>query len=116
MKKLEYFTIRIDYFEETWFPKNEDSLTKYDFKLWSYADKFVFAGTKKELIKSGQLDKYILFSNNDVESFNHIMNQCLDSNSKVSISKFEETLKHIFTETNDSKNDKKLYFLIFLEK
>ena len=72
-----------------------------------YSGKFNFTGTKKELIKSGDLKKYILFSNNAVESFNHIMNQCLDSNSRVSISKFEEILKYIFIRMNSNtdKND-----------
>ena len=87
--KIDKFDEFISYFKETWFPKNNEANTKYEFTLWGYSEKFDFSRTKKELIKSGDLKKYILFSNNAVESFNHIMNQCLDSNSRVSISKFE---------------------------
>ena len=53
------------------------------------------------------MEKYIFFSNNAVESFNHLINQCLDNNTKVSISKFEEMLKFIFirfTSNNKSEN------------
>ena len=71
----------LEYFESTWFPVKEGDNTKFEFDLWNYANKFNFKGNKKQLIKNGELDKYILFSNNAVESFNHLMNQCIDSNS-----------------------------------
>ena len=38
----------------------------------------------------------IVIINNAVESFNLLMNQCLEHNSKVSISKFIDILKFIF--------------------
>ena len=47
----------------------------------------------------------MLFSNNAVESFNHLINQCLEKNTRVSISKFEEIIKFIFirfTSNNES--------------
>ena len=102
--KIDKFDEFIFYFEETWFLKNNEANTKYEFTLWGYSGKFNFSGTKKELIKSGDLEKYILFSNNAVESFNHIMNQCLYSNSRVSISKFEEIFKYIFIRMNSNTN------------
>lgn len=37
--------------------------------LWNYYDKFDFRETQKQLNDSGSLEKYILFSNNAVESF-----------------------------------------------
>ena len=55
-------------------------------------DKFNFKGNKNQLIKKGELDKYISFSNNAVESFNHFLNQCLEHNSKDSKSKFIDNL------------------------
>lgn len=75
--------------------------------LWSYYDKFDFRETQKKLIDSGSLEKYILFSNNAVESFNHLMIKCLDSNTRVILSKFEEILKYIFIHMNSltNKND-----------
>ena len=92
-EKIDQF---IDYFERTWFPVTDSDVTKYDFNLWNYSDKFNFKGNKNQLIKKGELHKYILFSNNAVESFNHLMNQCLEHNSKVIISKFIDILKFIF--------------------
>ena len=68
----------------------------YKFSLWNYTSKFKFKGTKFSLFKEGEIDKYIFFSNNAVECFNHLINQCVDINTKVSISKFEEILKFIF--------------------
>lgn len=47
------------------------------FKTASYY-KFDFIENKYQLIKEGELDKYVLFSNNAVESFKHLINQCLD--------------------------------------
>ena len=47
--KDEKFAEFIEYFEETWFPINEECSTKYDFDLWSYVNKFEFVGNKKEL-------------------------------------------------------------------
>ena len=47
-----------------------------------------------------------------MESFNHLINQCLDSNTKASVSKFEEILKYIFirmnsySEINDSNKER----------
>ena len=94
----------IDYFERTWFPVNDSDVTKYDFNLWNYSDKFNFKGNKNQLIKKGELHKYILFSNNAVESFNHLMNQCLEHNNKVSISKFIDILKFIFIRMSSNKD------------
>ena len=62
------------------------------------------------MFKEGEIDKYIFFSNNAVESFNHLINQFLDNNTKFSISKFEEIIKFIFirfTPNNESENTNK---------
>ncbi len=47
-----------------WFPVIDSDITKYDFNLWNYSNKFNFNGNKNQLIKKGELDKCILFSNN----------------------------------------------------
>ena len=39
-----------------------------------------------------------------VESFNHLMNQCLEHNNKVSISKFIDILKFIFIRMSSNKD------------
>ena len=62
------------------------------------------------ILKNGELSNYILFSNNACESFNHLINQCISSNIRVNIVKFEEVLKFIFIRmesNNDSDNKKK---------
>ena len=109
--KLENYEKFLDYFEETWFPKNDSDKPYYEFELWNYSDKFDFKGNKNQLIKAGELEKYVLFSNNAVESFNHLINQCLDSNSRVSASKFEEVLKYIFIRfTSNNENEKNIKY------
>ena len=109
--KTEPFNKFIDYFEHTWFSINDsENASIYEFSLWNYTSKFKFKGTKSSLFKKGEIDKYIFFSNNAVESFNHLINQCLDNNTKVSISKFEEILKFIFirfTSNHESENNSK---------
>ena len=41
-----------------------------------------------------------------MESFNNLINQCLDSNSRVSASKFEDVLKFVFIRfTSNNEND-----------
>ena len=106
--KSENYDKFLDYFENTWLSLNDnenDSI--YEFNLWNYSSKIKFKGNKTSLFKQGEMEKYIFFSNNAVESFNHLLNQCLDNNTKVSISKFEEMLKFIFirfTSNNESEN------------
>ena len=46
-----------------------------------------------------------------MESFSHLINQCLDSNSRVNASKFEEILKFIFIRfTSNNENDKNIRY------
>lgn len=46
-----------------------------------------------------------------MEGFNHLINQCLDSNNRVSASKFEEILKFIFIRfTLNNENDKNIWY------
>ena len=93
-----------DYFEDTWFPLQDSDKTKFDFDIWKYKNKFNFKGNKSKLLKDGELSNYILFSNNACESLNHLINQCLSSNTKVNIIKFEEILKFVFIRM-ESKNE-----------
>lgn len=97
----------IDYFEKSWFPKSESDTTKYDFVYGAIMINLISEKQKNQLIDSGLLEKYILFSNNAVELFNHLMNKYLDQNTRASISKFEEILKYILILMNSltNKND-----------
>ena len=98
----------IEYFESNWFPLNDNNETRFDFELWSYKNKFNFKGNKKSIIKQGENENYILFSNNAVDSFNHLMNKIIEANNKVSISKFEDLLKFIFIRMSSKhRNDNK---------
>ena len=65
-------------------------LTKYEFKLWNYNHKFKFEGNKNRLISENNLNEYNSLTNNYVESFNHLLNECLSHNTKVSFNNFEE--------------------------
>ena len=103
--KNDKFDEFLEYFQDTWFPIGNNLNTLYDFDLWNYSNKFKFKGNKNSLFKKGEIDKYVLFSNNAVENFNHLINQCLEKNTRVSISKFEEIIKFIFirfTSNNES--------------
>ena len=84
-----------DYFETTWFPY-EDNETKFSFDLWSYCKKFSFKGNKKTLIEENKLEDYVFFTNNGCESFNHLINECIKTNNKISFNKFEEMFKNLF--------------------
>ena len=110
MKKGAHLEVNklIDYFEHTWFSiNNSENASIYEFSIWNYSSKFKFKGTKTLLFKEGEIDKYIFFSNNAVESFNHLINQCLDNNTKVSISKFEEILNSYLSDLLQITNLKK---------
>ena len=75
--KIEMFIKFSEYFEHTWFSINDSENTSiYEYSLWNYSSKIKFKGTKTSLFKEGEIDKYIFFSNNAVESFNHLINPC----------------------------------------
>ena len=62
------------YIEETWLNLEDDEYTKFDFKLWSYINKFSFSNTRnKVLISESALNKYIFISNNCCESINNLI-------------------------------------------
>ena len=89
---------------------DSENTSIYEYSLWNYSSKIKFKGTKTSLFKEGEIDKYIFFSNNAVESFNLLINPCLNNNTKVSVSKFEEIIKFIFirfTPNNESENTNK---------
>lgn len=85
-----------DYFESTLLPLENDIKTKFEFDLWSYHGKFEFKGNKKKLADENKLKYYVYFTNNACESFNHLINQCILSNNKVSFNKFEDIIKYVF--------------------
>ena len=102
-----------DYFEDTWLSLTDSDKTKFDFYMWNYKNKFNFKGNKYKLLNDDELSNYILFSNNACESFIHLINQCISSNTRVNIVNFEEVLKFIFIrmESNNDSNKKKKEWL-----
>ena len=64
--KNDKFDEFLEYFQDTWFPIGNNLNTLYDFDLWNYSNKFKFKGNKNSLFKKGEIDKYVLFSNNAV--------------------------------------------------
>lgn len=82
--------------------------SKFDFNLWSYTNKFKFKGNKKKLIEEGILKEYVNFTNNSVESFNHLLNECINHNNKVSFTKFEDILKYVFIRMEGEKENKNI--------
>ena len=92
------------YFEKNWLSLENPLESKYEFNLWSYYEKFNFKGNKKKLISEGNLQEYVNFTNNGVESFNHLLNGIINHNNKVSFAKFEELIKYVFIRMEGSKD------------
>ena len=70
---------------------------QYEFKIWSYYNKFDFKKQRnKKLISQDSLDEYIFISNNCCESINNLINNYIHINSKVSIDRFESIIKTLF--------------------
>ena len=58
------------YFEQTWLNLEENDPVKYEFKIWTYFEKFDFKNARKKvLISRDTLDEYIFVSNNEILSF-----------------------------------------------
>lgn len=96
------------YFENNWLSLENSDKSKFDFDLWSYNNKFKFKGNKKKLIEEGILQEYVNFTNNSVESFNHLLNECINHNNKVSFTKFEDILKYVFVRMEGAKENKNI--------
>ena len=104
---IEEYSNFYNYFENNWLSLENAESSKYDFSLWSYNNKFKFKGNKKKLIDDGILKEYVNFTNNSVESFNHLLNECINHNNKVSFTNFEDILKYVFVRMeggNENKN------------
>ena len=85
------------YFEQTWLNMEDNDNVKYEFKTWSYYNKFDFKKARnKKLISQESLDEYIFISNNCCESLNNLINNYIHVNSKVSIDRFESIIKTLF--------------------
>ena len=48
------------------------------------------------MVSEGNLQEYDNSADNGIESFNHILNEIINHNNKVSFVKFEELLKYVF--------------------
>ena len=101
-----------EYFESTWLSLEDNYKSKFDIELWSYYNKFNFKGNKNKLINEDRLNDYVFFTNNCVESFNNLLNKCINYNTKISFAKFEEVIKFVFIRMegeNDDENQIKDY-------
>ena len=103
----EQFSEFFDYFETTWLNPNKDIKTKFEFDIWSYYGKFDFKNQRKKyLISEEALDEYIFLSNNACESCNNLINNYIEINSKVGLSKFETILKSLFIRMESNRVNK----------
>ena len=103
----EEFKTFFEYFENTYFPLDKDIKSKYDFSLWNYTDKLKIEGNKNSLFKENNYKTNFDFSNNCCESLNHLINEILDVNNNVSITKFAEIIKFIFIRFNVNREKNK---------
>ena len=62
------------YFEKYWLNEDINKETVYDFAMWSYYGKFDFKTSKKQLVDDSTLNENVFYSNNCVESLNHVIN------------------------------------------
>ena len=103
----EQFSSFYKYIEETWLNLEDDEYTKFDFKLWSYINKFSFSNTRnKVLISESALNKYIFISNNCCESINNLINNFIQANTKVSLDRFETIIKTLFIRVKCNRTNK----------
>ena len=88
----EEYELFFDYFENTWMKINEENNVKFV----TYYGKFDFKKNRNKIIKDTVLDEYVFCSNNACESVNNLINNFIQINSQVSLSKFETIIKTLF--------------------
>ena len=124
--ETEEYELFFDYFENIWMKINEENNVKFDFDLWTYYGKFDFKANRKKIIKEYALDEHAFCSNNECESINNLINNFIQINSQVSLTKFETIIKTLFIrlECNRNNSNQKneriihkqvLYYQILLE-
>ena len=77
------------------------------FSLWNYTDKLKIEANKNSIFKVSNYKNNFDFSNNCCESLNHLINEILDVNSNVSITKFAEIIRFIFIRFNVNREKNK---------
>ena len=100
------------YFEKNWLNEDINYNTKYDFDEWCHYGKYDFKGIKKILIEKNGLKNYICFSNNCVESVNHLINSFITSNTIVSFARFEIIVKNLLIRMENLRFNKKKMMII----
>lgn len=106
----EDFSDFFEYFETTYLSLDDKIKEKYDFDLWNYTKKINLKGNKDILFNEKIFKGKLYLSNNCCESLNHLINNIIDINSNVSITKFIEIIKFLFLRFNinrEKKNQKK---------
>ena len=99
-----------NYFENTWLSLNDNNKSRYEFSLWSYADKIDIKKSRSQLISEKNLQDYVFLSNNACESLNHLINSLIAVNNNVSLTRFEIILKTLFIrmELRNNQNNQNL--------
>ena len=69
---------------------------EYPLEIWGYFDKLEFKESRRCLLKSNELDKYIGFSNNACESINSYLRSLIPINQKVSLNFFVKIIQKLF--------------------
>ena len=101
-EKFEEF---FEHFESNWLAIEENKKSKFEFKFWSYS-KYLNKTNKKgkNLKDHDRLKDKVFYSNNCVESINHLINSYIDVNNKIGIARFEIILKTLFIRLNTKLN------------
>ena len=68
----------------------------FNFDLWSYYKKFNFNSSRNKLIDSDSFLEYVAFSNNAVESTNHLINTFIKFNTAIKYEKFKDLVLLLF--------------------
>ena len=92
------------YFEKTWLNLSEKNNSFFAFDLWSYYKKFNFNSPRNKLIDSDSFMEYVAFSNNAVESTNHLINTFIKYNTAIKYEKFKDLVLLLFIRM-ESKQD-----------
>ena len=84
------------YFEKTWLNFSGKNNSFFNFDLWSYYKKFEFNCPRNKLIDSDSFMECVAFSNNAVESTNHLINTFIKYNTAIKYEKFKDLVLLLF--------------------
>lgn len=97
---IEEYKIFIEYFEKTYLSLDDKEKYKFEFSLQNYTNKIKIEGNKNISFKENNFKNNFNFNNNCCENLNHLINEILDVNNNVSMTKFSEVIKFLFIRFN----------------